>query len=76
VTKHLSRDSGVPLSDKDALVYRSTMGALQYLTLTRQICPLLLTKYVSFSLGPLLSIGKLSSAFSSLLKRLLPWDSF
>jgi hypothetical protein len=34
VTKHLSRDSGMPLSDKDALVYRSTVGALQYLTLT------------------------------------------
>jgi hypothetical protein len=35
VTGHLSRGSGVPLSDKDALVYRSTVGALQYLTLTR-----------------------------------------
>jgi hypothetical protein len=35
VTGHMSRDSGVPLSSKDVLVYHSTMGALHYITLTR-----------------------------------------
>jgi hypothetical protein len=41
-----------------------------------RICPLPLTKYVSYFPSPLMFIGKLSSASFGLLKGLLPWDSF
>jgi histone deacetylase 1/2 len=34
-TERLSKESGTPLSDADAFRYRSTVGALQYLCLTR-----------------------------------------
>jgi hypothetical protein len=35
VNDKLSKHNGTPLSDQDAFAYRSTVGALQYLTLTR-----------------------------------------
>lgn len=35
VNENLSRDSGVPLGEKDVFVYRSIAGVFQYLTLTR-----------------------------------------
>jgi hypothetical protein len=52
VTEHLSRDSGVHLSDKDALVYRSTVGALQYLTLTRPDLSFAVNKVCQFLSKP------------------------
>jgi hypothetical protein len=52
VTEHLSRDSGVPLSDKDALVYRSTVGALQYFTLTRPNLSFAVNKVCQFLSKP------------------------
>jgi hypothetical protein len=52
VNEHLSRDSGVPLSDKNALVYRSTVGALQYLTLTRPNLSFAINKVCQFLSRP------------------------
>jgi hypothetical protein len=56
-TEKLSRAIGKPLTDKDAFVYRSTVGALQYLTLTRPDLSFSVNKVCQFPLqthGPAL----------------------
>jgi hypothetical protein len=52
VIEHLSRDSGVPLSDKDALVYRSIVRAPQYLTLSQPDLSIVVNKVCQFLSKP------------------------
>jgi histone deacetylase 1/2 len=58
VTDRLSKTSGTLLSSTDATQYRSIVGALQYVTLTR---PDISTRSVSFCTRPLIHIGQLSN---------------
>jgi hypothetical protein len=69
-TEQLARDTGTLLGADDSLRYRSVVGGLQYLTLTRPDISFAETKCVSFSLSLLMSIGKLSSEYCDMLKEL------
>lgn len=48
----LSRDCGTTLSEDDTHIYRSTMGSLQYLTLTRPVIAFSVNKVCQFLQAP------------------------
>jgi histone deacetylase 1/2 len=52
VTDKLGRDSGTPLSSEDAFKYRSMVGGLQYLTLTRPDISYSVNKVCQFLSAP------------------------
>jgi hypothetical protein len=58
-SEKLSIHEGTPLGEKDATQYRSVVGALQYLTLTRPDIAFSVNKSVSFFMHQLQHIGLL-----------------
>lgn len=57
-TDRLSKVQGIPLTEKESTHYRSIVGALQYLTITRRICLFQLTESVNIFMRLQMIIGQ------------------
>ena len=62
-TDKLAADDGDPLSPDDATEYRSLVGGLQYLTITRPDIAFAVNRVGQYLHAPGIHIGLLSSAF-------------